>query len=95
MKITKDIVGYGSWYLTQALGRFKSLEAGYQITQRESLGASVRFVTKQDHAGLRCSISIGRLFAEFNICDRRHWNHEADRFYFEDEEPVFEGYPLA
>ncbi len=41
---------------------------------------------KQDHAGFTLDFSIWKFDFEFNFYDARHWNYEADRYYYPGEE---------
>lgn len=43
---------------------------------------SIKWTTKQDHAGFRFIFGIYGLFwICMNIYDHRHWNYEKDRWY--------------
>ncbi len=85
--------GKTSKYIVQRVWPNKTLETGYQICKESDVDFYLSFKTKGDHARLRFNFQLWKFMFEFNVCDDRHWNYEADRFYLQGEEPVFEGYP--
>ena len=79
--------GREGWhYLFVRLPFHKSLEVGVQDTG-QYVGVSRHFdlyfrlnLRGHDHAGFKFFVQFWRLFFEFNVCDDRHWNYEADRW---------------
>lgn len=46
---------------------------------------SIGWSRKRDHAGFCLELKFIYLFLLLNLYDTRHWNDEADRFYFDNE----------
>lgn len=82
-----------SWVLTQCLAWHKTFEGELLCGSHSGAGFNIKLTTKRDHAGLTFFVCLFGFSIEVTLTDVRHWNVMKDRWYYDGEEPVFEGYP--
>lgn len=80
------IKGPGLLYIVVGSLFHKTLELGGQWTRWLGFSISGRYRSRRDHAGLMCSLQLGHLLLELNLCDVRHWHSGEGRFYRPGEE---------
>ena len=82
---------YGRWCYSLVINLFcnKMLEAGFQLYDNPDFEISIRLnFTGRDHAGFSFFIQLWRLFFEFSLEDKRHWNYNKNRWYLPGESIV-------
>ena len=75
-------------YISFSVSKNKTLEAQIFIDKQMSkwFHFSMSWSRKGDHAGLNLEFGILGVFFYWSICDNRHWNWDANRWYVGKEE---------
>jgi len=66
----------------------KGLEINFYLNEeaRSYFSLDLSWTRKEDHAGFTFRFSLWKFEFEFMIYDGRHWNYDADRYFYPGEE---------
>jgi hypothetical protein len=81
---------------------------GWKITENKTLETQLshweewswfnieaKWTRKQDHAGFQFNVEILGFYFHIWLCDNRHWDHENNAWYTEENEPRIWGSKIS